>query len=646
MRRAPWYHCVLMLLFISNPASAIQLEWSTGADTLSFTDARRCTLVVRASEGEDALPPEWRLLWVADSCQVSFIPQSCEADIAQISALHSPVSLADVVENRVNAQFCSSGTDPAALAWFVFDTSPVGSGKFKVVALDPSDPDSNRVLQSQVVEFNGGSSSEFPPVILRTARVHRSTHYELRVVGVGLHTTGGLRLVAPNWSWDLPLHITSSSDTCVLATAAIAANVPAVFVQLDGSAGQTATGPVQADPLPPPLAPQAGCQESFIEDIYPSYTIQPKDFTFVAGGWTPSGSWTFHLFYIRQNQFTKLYHGGVDATEKNLGHAVSNDLSEWTVLDTAAIRTRGGRFDSLHVWAPHIVQRGLTYYLFYTGVDENKDQRIGLATSTDLVNWTQGDSVFEVPTSSWEDPNPTPTSDPYHGQQQLRDPFVMENPDTSGEWLMYYVTVARDYTPGMVVGVARSDGDFSSWSNTFPLWATLHPWPSDSTNRVESPHAFMRNGAWWLFYTANGDSVYGVSNPTSPTDEVTADWTQAQALEALVPLSEATTYNFWHATEYLEISAVNNIRYLAAYNDAYQSISYTQLGDAPPYLFTGLCPSTTTVDEPPTGASGPRLDLTGMLRARPRIGSESSSRGGCWPSLPSTTCSGVESERW
>ncbi|HEY3217192.1 MAG TPA: family 43 glycosylhydrolase, partial [Candidatus Eisenbacteria bacterium] len=288
-----------------------------------------------------------------------------------------------------------------------------------------------------------------------------------------------------------------------------------------------------ADPAPPPLEPLSGCQENFIEDVYPPGTILPKDFAFVPGGWTPAGSWNFHLFYIRQNLLTKQYHGGLDFTEKNLGHAVSNDLHAWMVLDTAAIETRPGRFDSEHVWAPHVVRRGLTYYLFYTGVDASGDQRIGLATSTDLVNWVQGDSVFEVPPDGWEDPHPSPGGPPLFGQTQLRDPFVIEDPETPGTWLMYYVTVARDYTPGMVVGVARSNGDFASWSNTFPLWATLHRWPTATVGRVESPHVFPRNGSWWLFYTANGDTVYGVSNPTSPTDTVTANWSQAQRLRAL-----------------------------------------------------------------------------------------------------------------
>lgn len=312
-------------------------------------------------------------------------------------------------------------------------------------------------------------------------------------------------------------------------------------------------------------------------------------------------------------------------TEKNLGHAVSNDLDQWTVLDTAAVKVRPGRFDSRHVWAPSVIQRGLTYYMFYTGVDNIGNQRIGLATSTDLLAWAQGDSVLHVGQIPWADPNP---GSPYAGEDQLRDAFVMADPNVPGDWLMYFVSVPLAYSPGMVTGYARSHGNFSSWeSNPTPLWATLRPF-TGPTGRVESPHVFLRNGKWWLFHTVNhdglplpSDTVYAISNVASPTDTVTANWSPRQALQNLVPVGEATTYNFWHATEYLEISASNDIRYLAAWNDAQVAISYTQMRPvAAPPLFTGDCPTAVSVDPLGEAVRAPRLLLTGQRPARFKVG--------------------------
>ena len=397
--------------------------------------------------------------------------------------------------------------------------------------------------------------------------------------------------------------------------------MPACVVEAKGENNLIAAAPVPADPPPPPLTlsdPPEGC-ETRMREVWPDhdpYLIQPKDFAFVPGGWTPAGSWLFHIFYIRQNQY--IYDDNPENTTKNIGHAVSDTLSGWTVIDTAAISVRQNRFDSQHVWAPSIVRRGLTYHMFYTGVDAGGNQRIGLATSTDLVTWTHGDSVLDAASIPWADPSPDSL---YSSAAQLRDAFVMEDPDAPGDWLMYFVTVPAERTPDMVVGVARSDGDFTAWSGTFPLWSTFHRWRNDRAYVAESPHAFYRNGKWWLFSTINGDSVWSSANPSSPSDTTTANWTQAQKLWTLVPPLQAPNLYFWHATEYLQISAINDVEYLAAFNDANVCISITQMRPtSSPYLFSMGCPSVADVADGVGTARGPRLHLTGMRPARSQVG--------------------------
>ena len=162
---------------------------------------------------------------------------------------------------------------------------------------------------------------------------------------------------------------------------------------------------------------------------------------------------------------------------------------------------------------------------------------------------------------------------------------------------MYFVTTPTAYSPGMVVGVARSTGNFSAWTDAAPLWATLRP-----STRAESPHVFQRDGKWWLFHTVNtpgaDDTVHVLSNAFSPADTVTSHWSQPIGLQYVVPPAEAGAYNRWHATEYLEINAAQDIRYLAAFNDLTTGISYTQMRAAsPPYLFTGECPTSVGVNE-------------------------------------------------
>ncbi len=244
------------------------------------------------------------------------------------------------------------------------------------------------------------------------------------------------------------------------------------------------------------------------------------------------------------------------------------------------------------------MKRGLTYFMFYTGVDDVGQQRIGLATSTDLVSWAQGDSIYDVPRAGdWIEPT----------TKDFRDPFVMADPNAPGEWLMYFAA-GVDTNRTLVTGVARSRGDFTQWLPSDALWATRHPHP-----RVESPHVFERQSKWWLLYTSS-DTVYAVSTPGSPSDTTTTNWSAPARLQSLVVDHPGIYYN-WHATEYLEVSAANDIRYLAAYNDYPMSISITQMRPAsPPYLFKDGCPSAASVDEPASSVLEPRLLLVG---ARP-----------------------------
>jgi hypothetical protein len=465
--------------------------------------------------------------------------------------------------------------------------------------------------------------------------VHQSTEYLLEAVGTGLGGTQALSLAATDGSWKQLLEITSLHDEALTARAALAANVPACLVEAQGTAGVVATTALPAEAVPALDSPDprtgGSCQRYFVEYLfqhgYQAGQIQPKDFAFVLGGWTPQGSWTFHLFYIRQNQYTAAHpveHGGIDSTERNIGHAVSNDLVEWLgdEIDTAAIERRLGKFDSMHVWAPSIVRRGLTYYMFYTGVDHSGHQRMGLATSTDLVNWEQRDEPIINYTDLGIWALPVHPGTPSGGRAQFRDPFVMEDPGSPGQWLMYFVTIPAESPGATVVGVIKSDGDFTSWFGDYGLMSTLHPYPAPGQVEVESPHAFFYQGKWWLFYTANHLDVWAISNPTSPT--VLTGWDPTRHINSLI-VDEYTqeppeAYGYWKASEFLQVSALRDVAYLAAWNDQSVGISYIPVHVAAvPYLFEEDCPVTPNAVDEPTAVTGPQIRIAGGSPARARV---------------------------
>ena len=116
MRRVRWL-LVLALLLVPGVSHAIQLHWSSGADTLTFTEATRAILVLRADSAEVTLPPEWRLLWVGDSTEVEVVAldslEVCEGDTAQVYGVDGPSTPEDSTAHRVTAHFCSGGSSAA-----------------------------------------------------------------------------------------------------------------------------------------------------------------------------------------------------------------------------------------------------------------------------------------------------------------------------------------------------------------------------------------------------------------------------------------------------------------------------------------------------------------------------------------------------
>jgi hypothetical protein len=277
--------------------------------------------------------------------------------VAQVSGIEPPSTPEDSTENVITAHFCSVGPGTASTASYLLDIPGGAHGKLKVVALDRMD--SNTVLQTPEVTFNGGIAGDYPATILAAITTHQSLMFQISATGVGLAGTEGLSLVSPDGSWQLQLSIAGCTDGLVTATACIAAPVPACLLQANLEGGLTAVASVPSDPPPPdPQAPMdEGCERHYDEKFTYTDSIIPRNVCLVLGGWTPSGWRAFHLFYTRENGRMLLLN-----TRKNIGHATSNDLDNWDwPPDTAAVRTRAGRFDSLHVFAPMVVLKGLTY---------------------------------------------------------------------------------------------------------------------------------------------------------------------------------------------------------------------------------------------------------------------------------------------
>lgn len=574
-----------LLALAPRTSSAIQLRWSTGATDLSCPHNTRATLVVQADSAEATLPGEWRLLWTADSSGIQFVaPESliaCQSDTAKVSAIDPPGTPADSAAHLITAHFCSDGSSSAPAGNWTLDLVGGSRGKLKVVALDPAD--SNLVIESNEATYNGGVSDSYEPCVLRATSVHQSLQLRVTAVGAGLDAVSSMSIMASDSSWSVPLIVASRSDRSMTGTASIAALLPSCQAVVGSAAGSASTATLAADAEPESEGPQS-CQAQYFEELlqpppYPlGYTIQPKDFAFARGFVDESSNrYALHLFYIRHNYYyypppPAIRHPELD--EKNLGHIWTTDFNSWygpgglNKPDTLALAVRSGKFDEFHVWAPTIVQNGPTFSMFYTGVRSEggkEHQRIGRAISTDLMTWTPADDpVLTAPDVPWASKNPP---SPYSGSQQLRDPFVMEDPVNPGQWLMYFVALdscEAPCTPTMAVGVARST-DLATWSALpDPFSSTQRATSLGATNVVESPHVFRRNGQWWMPYTVNLDQVFfETTTSADPADTVATSWSEPVRMRDVTE-GEPSELQYWHATEYLRI---NSTEYLAAFDD-------------------------------------------------------------------------------
>jgi sucrose-6-phosphate hydrolase SacC (GH32 family) len=323
--------------------------------------------------------------------------------------------------------------------------------------------------------------------------------------------------------------------------------------------------------------------------MYPPFPYRAKEFALIyAGG-------LFHLFYMRHD----LLAPSEDSTEVDFGHAVSSNLAQWVQHDPV-LPVRSDHWDNLHVWSPTIICQGDTFYMYYTGVTRTASlygslQRIGLATSTDLENWTRYDSpVFGGSQVPWAFAD----SSQYAGSQ-FRDPFVMADPDSSDRWHMYYVTVPLAAIDQQIVGVGFNGTGLSPWQDLMPLWNTD---AAHFLGFIESPAVFPHDGRWYLFFTTNSGHTIRYQYANSPTADSSA-WVGTYRL-----YDDDPTTDPWFGPELL---TVGNHEYFAAVNSANRGIEIREMAWTGVSTFNLVTPAVVGVEEGASTAGGPGITTLG-----------------------------------
>jgi len=215
--------------------------------------------------------------------------------------------------------------------------------------------------------------------------------------------------------------------------------------------------------------------------------------------WMVKENGQYHIFFLQADKSLgdpELRHWNV-----SIGHAVSIDLRNWTVLQDALApsqnETDNDPADSFTTWTGSIIRKDEIWYLCYTGTRRSEDgkiQRVCLATSRNLMSWDKHPNNPLVQLDSrWYDGL---NLDRWH-DASWRDPWVM--PEVSGQGYRMLVTcrVNRGSNDGRgAIGQAVSP-DLLHWTVKPPFFA-----PGEY-GEMEVPQIENINGRYYLFCTVS-----------------------------------------------------------------------------------------------------------------------------------------------
>jgi beta-fructofuranosidase len=186
--------------------------------------------------------------------------------------------------------------------------------------------------------------------------------------------------------------------------------------------------------------------------------------------WIADDGERFHLFFLRASRAL------IDPERRHrrasVGHAVSTDLRSWTLVADALVPSDAPAFDDLAIWTGSVAREpGGAWRMVFTGASRSDDgliQRIGTATSTDLMTWERESAspIAELDPRWYERLGDSDWHD-----QAWRDPWLMADPDGRGWHLLVTARSADGPVDDRgVVGHAWSP-DLETWETRPPLSA-------------------------------------------------------------------------------------------------------------------------------------------------------------------------------
>jgi beta-fructofuranosidase len=183
--------------------------------------------------------------------------------------------------------------------------------------------------------------------------------------------------------------------------------------------------------------------------------------------WLADDGTDFHLFFLRASR--ALHDPGRRHHRASVGHTVSTDLTSWSLLPDALVAADHDAWDDLATWTGSVVRGPEKWMMYYTGVSRHENgliQRIGLATSDDMITWHRhpGNPIAEADSRWYEKLDPASWFD-----EAWRDPWVFADPGGDGWHMLVTARAATGPADDRgVIGHLRSH-DLTTWETKPPL---------------------------------------------------------------------------------------------------------------------------------------------------------------------------------
>ncbi len=203
--------------------------------------------------------------------------------------------------------------------------------------------------------------------------------------------------------------------------------------------------------------------------------------------------WDFSLVQDDGGLYHLFYHGIPEATPHpshadNIWHATSSDLIHWSE-PVVALSVSANWYEAQAIWAPDILRDPGTgvWYMAYTGVDADSNQRICMAWSLNLQNWGRvyGNPVLEP------DPNLFQYQ-PDFGWSVCRDPHLYERDGVLNLLAATLTPFPQEH--GSILHATSTN--FHDWDNQSVFLVNDGPAPEGI---LESPCYVERDGVHHLF---------------------------------------------------------------------------------------------------------------------------------------------------